>query len=420
MSEPGKYTADAIVVGCGVAGASTAMQLAKRGLNVIVFDRGMLGSGSTGRAAGLLGQLRSTRAATKMLIDGIEIVRELERVTDIEIFVQTGSLRLASDEARAEEIRDHVAMGKAIGFAIEHLDREQVQELLPYMKCDDLLDACYCPTDGHLQPAELLAAYVRVARESGVVFHANTPMESLLRADNKAKGIRAGGQEFYAPVIVNASGPWSYLTAERCETRLPTAAIGHCYLTTQPQDDVPVDRHSPAIRDRGNRIYSRPEAGGLIVGCYEADPPQYDMAKLDDDFDMSQMRAARNDIHVATLLDAARRRFPFINERSPMAITRGIMTFTPDGRPFCGQMPDIEGLYHCSGFCGHGIVQSPTIGKIMAQLIVDGSSTYDISEIEADRLHEESELLDRATVEKQCHETAAGYYGTVAVTDGAD
>ncbi len=418
MAEPTKNTSDVIVVGCGVAGASTAMQLAQRGLRVIVIDRGMLGSGSTGRAAGLLGQLRSTRAATKMLIDGLAIVRDLERTTETEIFVQTGSLRLATDEARTAEIRDHVAMGESIGFAIHRLDRQQVAELLPYMKCDDLVDSCYCPTDGHLQPAELLAAYVRVARETGADFHANTPMESLLSDKGQVAGVRAGGKEFFAPVVVNASGPWSYLTADRCETRLATAAIGHCYLTTQPRDDVPVDRHSPAVRDRGNRIYSRPEAGGLIVGCYEAEPPVYDMAALGDDFDMSQMRAARNDIHVATLIDAVGRRFPFIDERSPMTITVGIMTFTPDGRPFCGRTPDIEGLYHCSGFCGHGIVQSPTIGKIMAELIVDGRSSYDISEIEADRLFEEAEFRDRSVVEQRCHATASGYYGAVAMTDG--
>ena len=410
MAEPTTNTADAIVIGCGVAGASTAMQLANRGLKVIVIDRGMLGSGSTGRA---------TRAATAMLMGGIEIVRELERTTGSEIFVQTGSLRLAADEPRAAEIRDHVAMGKAIGFDIDHMDRQQVAEMLPYMKCDDLIDACYCPTDGHLQPAELLAAYVQVARDAGVAFYPNTPMESLLTSGGKLTGIRAGGQEFIAPVVVNSTGPWSYLTAERCETRLPTAAIGHCYLTTQPQEGIPIDRRSPAIRDRGNRIYSRPEAGGLIVGCYEADPPTYDMATLDDDFDMSQVRAARNDIHVATLIDAAQRRFPFLNERSAMSITVGIMTFTPDGRPFCGRMPDIEGLFHCSGFCGHGIVQSPSIGRIMAELIVDGRSSYDISEIEADRLFEEAELFDRKNVERRCLETASSYYGAVAVTDGA-
>ncbi len=420
MAEPTSNTSDVIVVGCGVAGASTAMQLAQRGLRVTVIDRGMLGSGSTGRAAGLLGQLRSTRAATKMLIDGLEIVRDLQRETETEIFVQTGSLRLATDEARAAEIRDHVAMGESIGFDIEHLDRDRVAELLPYMKCDDIVDACYCPTDGHLQPAELLAAYVRVARDAGVAFHSNTPMEAILRNNEQISGVRAGGKEFFAPVVVNATGPWSYLTAQRCHSRLPTAAIGHCYLTTQPRDDVPVDRHSPAIRDRGNRIYSRPEAGGLIVGCYEAEPPTYDMAALGDDFDMSQMRAARNDIHVATLIDAVRRRFPFINERTPMTITVGIMTFTPDGRPFCGRQPDLQGLYHCSGFCGHGIVQSPTIGRIMAQLIIDGHSSYDISEIEADRLFEETDFLNRSTVEQRCLDTASAYYGAVEVTDTPD
>jgi len=129
------------------------------------------------------------------------------------------------------------------------------------------------------------------------------------------------------------------------------------------------------------------------------------------------MRAARNDIHVATLLDAVQRRFPFIDERSPMTITVGIMTFTPDGRPFCGRMPEIEGLYHCSGFCGHGIVQSPTIGKIMAELIVDGTSSYDISEIEADRMFEEAELQNHSTVEQRCLDTASAYYGAVEVTD---
>ena len=58
-----------------------------------------------------------------------------------------------------------------------------------------------------------------------------------------------------------------------------------------------------------------------------------------------------------------------------MTITTGIMTFTPDARPFCGEMPDLEGLFHCAGFSGHGIVQSPAIGLIMSQLILDGEST---------------------------------------------
>ena len=163
----------------------------------------------------------------------------------------------------------------------------------------------------------------------------------------------------------------------------------------------PVDRLSPAVRDRELRIYTRPESGGLIVGIYDAEPDLYDMRKLPVDFDMSRMKAARDSIQVAQLIEAANHRFPWIDERTPMTITTGIMTFTPDARPFCGKMPDIEGLYHCSGFSGHGIVQSPAIGLIMSELILDGKSSYDVSSIEADRYFDMPGYLKRDDIESQ-------------------
>ena len=107
---------DVIVIGAGVAGLSTAMQLAKRGQSVVVLEREQLGNGSTGRAAGLLGQLRGTAESTRMLMDGVEIVLDLEKQADVECYVQTGSLRIAETPERAQEIADLVAMGKSIGF----------------------------------------------------------------------------------------------------------------------------------------------------------------------------------------------------------------------------------------------------------------------------------------------------------------
>ncbi len=406
-------TADVIVIGGGVAGASTAMQLALRGRRVIVLERAMLGSGSTGRAAGLLGQLRSTRAATQILVDGVRIVKDLERRTGTQIFVQTGSARVASTYERAEEIRHHVALGKEAGLEVDHVDIADLARRLPYMRTADLVDACYCPTDGHLQPAELLAAYVRVARENGVRFETNSPVDAILVSSGRVQGVRAAGRAYHAPAVVNSTGPWSYLVAELGQSRLPTAALGHFYLTTTPSPQVPVDRLSPAVRDRQSRIYTRPEAGGLLVGMYEAEPVEYDMETLPPDFDMSQMRAARDQINVAMLIDAASRRFPFINERTPMAITTGIMTFTPDASPFCGQSPEVAGLFHCAGFSGHGIVQSPAIGLIMAELIFDGRSRYDIPQIEADRFFDVPELRDRATIKSRCVSAYANYYGKV-------
>jgi glycine/D-amino acid oxidase-like deaminating enzyme len=143
------------------------------------------------------------------------------------------------------------------------------------------------------------------------------------------------------------------------------------------------------------------------------------METLPEDFDMSTMRPPRDDYHVALLIDSARRRFPFITPQTPIHITQGIMTMTPDGQPFCGKSPDVDGLYHCAGFCGHGIVQSPVIGRIMAQLIVDGETPYDIGAIEADRFFETSELLDRAEVKQRCYRTYSNYYGQVMKPDVA-
>ena len=411
MSQPN--TADVIVIGGGVAGLSTAMQLAGRGASVLVLERERLGNGSTGRAAGLLGQLRGNAEHTRMLIDGVAIVRELEQLAGVEIFVQTGSLRIAETPERAAEIASLVEMGKSIGFEIDHLSIDRVAQRMPYMRTDDLLDACYCPTDGHLQPAELASAYFKIGKQRGVRYKTHTPVVNILLTGSRVCGVKTAEGDFFAPVVVNAGGPWSYLNAEMAEAVLPTAAIGHYYLTTRPNAAQPIDRLSPAVRDRELRIYTRPESGGLIVGIYDSEPELHEMRTLAVDFDMSRMKAARDSMQVARLIDAAHQRFPWIDERTPMSITTGIMTFTPDARPFCGKMPDIDGLFHCSGFSGHGIVQSPAIGVIMSELILDGGSSYDVRSIEADRYFDLPGYIERADIEAKCRDMAGNYYGKV-------
>ena len=112
---------------------------------------------------------------------------------------------------------------------------------MPYMRTDDLIDACYCPTDGHLQPAELAGAYIKVGKQRGVRYETNTPVTEILIEAGRVRGVRTAADEYHAPVVVNAGGPWSYLNAELADTVLPTAAIGHYYLTTRP-DPAPSRR----------------------------------------------------------------------------------------------------------------------------------------------------------------------------------
>lgn len=401
---------DIVVIGGGVAGASIAYQLAKRGKNILVLERDMLGCGSTGRAAGLLGQLRSSQAATSMMMESLSIVKEMEERLDTHIFVKTGSLRLATTPERQNETQKHVEFGQSLGLDIDLVDRQEAQKLLPYGHFDDVLASSYCPSDGHVMPAELLDGFVHLGREAGVVFRTQAPVSEIVVRNGKVEGVQCAGEFIACSVVVNAGGPWSYLLADLAGSTLQTCALGHYYLTTTDDVQHPVDRLSPAVRDYDNRIYSRPETGGLLVGIYEAEPDRYAMETLPEDFDMSSMNAARDNYSVALLMDAAQKRFPFLADGVNFIVTHGIMTFSPNGSPLCGQIPEIEGLFHCSGFCGHGIVRSPVIGAIMADLILEGKERYDLEQLRADRYFGLEGYQSRADIiDKGAHSYAAHY-----------
>lgn len=401
---------DVIIIGGGASGCSTAMQLSLQGRSVLVLDKAQFGSGSTGQAAGLGAQLRSNPSETRLLMEGIEVVGEMERKLNEKIFTRTGSLHVAATEDRAGELRDFVELGKTIGFDIDLVDREFARNRLPCMRTDDLIEFCYCPTDGHFAPNELLNGYIRIARDAGATFLSQTRVEDIMMSGGRVKGVQTAGASFFAPVVVNAAGPWSYLVAELTQTPMATATLGHYYLVTEPVPGVQISPTDAAIRDRANRIYSRPEMGGLLVGSYEQEPVEYSMEALPEDFQMSEIRIQRDNLNVALLIEAASQRFPFINERTPMSVTTGIMTFTPDGHALCGPVHDVEGLYYCTGFNGRGVFQSTSVGFLLADIICKGRSRYQMGHLNADRFSGEPWLGDRESIRTRCCDRYANHY----------
>ncbi len=401
---------DVIIIGGGASGCSTAMQLSLQGRSVLVLDKAQFGSGSTGQAAGLGAQLRSNPSETRLLMEGIEVVGEMERKLNEKIFTRTGSLHVAATEDRAGELRDFVESGKTIGFDIDLVDREFAKSRLPCMRTDDLIEFCYCPTDGHFAPSELLNGYIRIARDAGATFLSQTRVEDIMMSGGRVKGVQTAGASFFAPVVVNAAGPWSYLVAELTQTPMATATLGHYYLVTEPVPGLQISPTDAAIRDRANRIYSRPEMGGLLVGSYEQEPVEYSMEALPEDFQMSEIRIKRDNLNVALLIEAASQRFPFINERTPMSVTTGIMTFTPDGHALCGPVHDVEGLYYCTGFNGRGVFQSTSVGFLLADIICKGRSRYQMGHLNADRFSGEPWLGDRESIRTRCCDRYANHY----------
>ncbi|NUM53655.1 MAG: FAD-binding oxidoreductase [Candidatus Hydrogenedentes bacterium] len=402
---------DIIVIGSGVAGLSVAMEFARRGKRALVIERGPLASGATSRAAGLIGQMRSTPDGIRLLMDSIRIIREVEAQTGMRVLEQTGSVRVAQTHDRVVELQRDMDIARGAGLHVERVTASELEKLIPCMRADDVLDACFCPSDCYLEAPALALAYIAAGRQLDVTYIEHTRVESLRTSNGNAIGVRAADVDYDAPIVINAAGPWAHLVADYAQQFLPTAGIAHYYFTTKPEANIAINAASPSFRDRENRIYGRPCNGGIRVGIYEALPEHVDMAALSPNFQMSTVSADASKSVIRSLLDAASLRFPSITASTPMEIRGGIMAFSPDGGPLLGELEGVSGFYHCAGFCGHGVSQSAAIGPVVADLIMNGTCEYDLGQLRADRFSDWPSLHNRDAVVRSCLDVYANYYG---------
>src|SRR5258706_4020719 len=159
-----------VIVGGGIVGASTAYHLTKLGVSdVIVVDQGKLTCGTTCHAAGLVGQLRATRNATRMSRYGIELYATLEAETGLATgWKQCGSLNVAKTPERLKLFRRQMARAKSFGIEFEFVSPAEAGEIYPLLRTDDLAGAVWIPGDGKANPTDLTQSLARGARMRGV------------------------------------------------------------------------------------------------------------------------------------------------------------------------------------------------------------------------------------------------------------
>jgi glycine cleavage system aminomethyltransferase T/glycine/D-amino acid oxidase-like deaminating enzyme len=373
--------ARAVVIGGGVGGCSILYWLARLGWDdVILVERAELTSGSTFHSAGLVGQLRSTLALTRMMMESVDLYRSLEEEVGLETgWHEVGSLRLASSPERMEEISRQAGWAKTFDLPLELISPADAQELFPPMTTDGVLGAAFLPTDGYIDPSQLTFALAEGARRRGAEIATGTRVTGITVERGRLTGVDTDRGVIATGIVVNAGGMYAREIGALAGVNVPIVPMAHEYLITKPAG-LPLDM--PTMRDPSLLVYFRPESGGLVMGGYERQCAPWGLDGIPADFNS---RLLEEDWpRFEELMKNAVVRVPSLAEMEVVKLINGPEAFTPDGEFILGPS-DVRGFWVAAGFCAHGLAGAGGMGKLVAEWIVDGTPSLDVWHMDSRR-----------------------------------
>lgn len=347
------------VVGAGAVGLTAARDLAAGGASVTVYDRGKPGSGSSGRAAGVLYDAYAEDVDAELGARAMERFREFAGTRGFE-FHECPYVLLArmGDEGVAEAIPASVERMRGHGRLVETVTPEELGDRFPELRTDDVAAAAVASNAGWTDPGSYVATMAERARESGAELRTN----EVARVDPDGPGVLAGdgtAATEYDAVVVTAGAHTKRVLAD-AGIRIPLKPYRVQALVSGTAYD------GPMCYDATAGAYFRPHPTGLLGGDgtvpVGADPDDWDREADDrfvDEFGETLRHRADHDPAV---------------ERA----WAGLCTATPDGDPLLGELRD--GLYVAAGWQGHGFMRAPATGEAIAAQVLgdsDGIAPFD-------------------------------------------
>jgi len=354
-------------------GASTAYHLAKKGCHdIVVLEKDLLGFGATGKSAGGIRQQFSTEANVRISIESVRFFENFMEELDTEIdYRQFGYLFLITTDSEWKDFNANVALQKRLGVPVELLSREQVKELAPYLWVDDVIGGTFCPTDGYADPHCVVMGLAKGARRLGVKFHEKTAVREIRVQDGKVLGVVTSEGEISAPVIVNAAGPWAGQVGQMAGVQVPVNPYRRQIFVTAPFDELP--QKLPVIIESATSFYFRREGPGILMGMSDEQEPSSFNTNVDWEF-------------LTRVVERAVTRAPVLEKAGFMDGWAGSYEITPDRNPIIDcNIGGIQGFHCAAGFSGHGFMQGPAVGRIMADLILGREPGVDLGAFAFDR-----------------------------------
>ena len=367
--------AQAVIVGGGIVGCSTAYHLAKLGWDVVLLERKKLTSGTTFHAAGLVGQLRSSAGITQLLGYSVELYKTLEAETgQVTGWKMNGGLRLACNEERWTEVKRQATTAHSFGLEMELMTPSEAQKLWPLMQVDDVIGAAFLPTDGQANPSDITVSLAKGARQSGARIFEDTKVTRVIVEKGVIKGVETDKGTITTPVVIACCGQWTRAFAKSVGVNVPLVSVEHQYMVTEAIDGVTSDM--PTLRDPDRLTYYKEEVGGLVMGGYEANPIMWAKDGIPKDFHYTLLDS--NFEHFERLMELSLGRVPALETAGIKTLTNGPESFTPDGNFILGEAPELRNFYVGAGFNAYGIAAGGGAGMALAEWVAKGGPPYDL------------------------------------------
>ena len=375
-------SAQVVVIGGGVVGASVLYHLTKAGWNdVVLLERRELTAGSTWHAAGGMHTINGDPNVAALQRYTVQLYDDLERESDVSCGLHlTGEVMLADNEDRMDWLRMAHARGRYLGMQTELISVAEAAEKIPFMVEEHFVGALWDPVGGHVDPSGVTNAYATAARMAGAQVHRNTWAHDVVQRSDGLWDVVTERGTVTCEHFVNCGGLWAREVGRMCGIELPILAMEHMYLLTeelpeiQPWLDATGGYGIGAI-DFGGEIYTRAEAGGLLLGTYERACRPWSVRETPWDFGAQLLTPDLE--RIAPSLAVGFEHFPIYADAGIRQVINGPFTFASDGNPLIGPIRGQPGHWVACGVMA-GLSQGGGVGLAMANWMTSGDPGFDV------------------------------------------